>query len=92
MKAAMAKYRIDYNTWFSELTLHNGGELAETIEILKKNGYKLVDRDGKARAFTELTKQNLADTFLIFELTDEAKPKPEAEIKTKQIKRSTKKA
>ena len=39
MKAAMAKYRIDYNTWFSELTLHNGGELAETIEILKKNGY-----------------------------------------------------
>lgn len=39
MKAAMAKYRIDYDTWFSELTLHNGGELTETIEILKKNGY-----------------------------------------------------
>jgi hypothetical protein len=39
MKAAMAKYRIDYNTWFSELTLHNGGELQETIDILKKNGY-----------------------------------------------------
>lgn len=39
MKAAMEKYRIDYNTWFSELTLHNGGELQETIEILKKNGY-----------------------------------------------------
>ena len=39
MKAAMKKYRIDYNTWFSELSLHNGGELEETIEILKKNGY-----------------------------------------------------
>ncbi len=39
MKAAMAKYRIDYNTWFSELTLHNGGELKETIDILTKNGY-----------------------------------------------------
>ena len=39
MKAAMEKYRIDYNTWFSELSLHNGGELQETIEILKKNGY-----------------------------------------------------
>ena len=39
MKAAMEKYRIDYNTWFSELSLHNGGELEETIEILKKNGY-----------------------------------------------------
>ena len=39
MKSAMAKYRIDYNTWFSELTLHNGGELKETIDILTKNGY-----------------------------------------------------
>ncbi len=39
MKAAMEKYRIDYNTWFSELTLHNGGELKETIDTLTKNGY-----------------------------------------------------
>ena len=39
MKAAMEKYRIDYNTWFSELSLHKGGELQETIEILKNNGY-----------------------------------------------------
>lgn len=39
MKSAMAKYRIDYDTWFSELTLHNGGELKETIDILTKNGY-----------------------------------------------------
>ena len=45
MKAAMEKYRIDYNTWFSELTLHNGGELQETIEILKKNGYTY-EKDG----------------------------------------------
>ncbi len=39
MRAAMAKYRINYNTWFMESLLHNGGELQETIEILKKNGY-----------------------------------------------------
>lgn len=39
MKAAMEKYRIDYDTWFSELTLHNGGELQQTIEILKSNGF-----------------------------------------------------
>lgn len=45
MKAAMAKYRIDYNTWFSELSLHNGGELRETIDILKKNGYTY-EKDG----------------------------------------------
>ena len=45
MKATMAKYRINYNTWFSELTLHNGGELLETIEILKKNGHTY-EKDG----------------------------------------------
>ena len=45
MKAAMAKYRINYNTWFSELSLHNGGELQETIEILKKNGHTY-EKDG----------------------------------------------
>lgn len=45
MKDAMAKYRIDYDTWFSELSLHNGGELAETVEILKKNGYTY-EKDG----------------------------------------------
>ncbi len=45
MHAAMEKYRIDYNTWFMESTLHNGGELKETIEILKKNGYTY-EKDG----------------------------------------------
>ena len=45
MKAAMAKYRINYDTWFSELTLHNGGELEETIEILKNNGHTY-EKDG----------------------------------------------
>ena len=45
MKSAMAKYRIDYDTWFSELSLHNGEELKETIEILKNNGYTY-EKDG----------------------------------------------
>ncbi len=45
MHAAMEKYRIDYDTWFMESTLHNGGELKETIEILKKNGYTY-EKDG----------------------------------------------
>lgn len=45
MKGAMNKYRIDYNTWFLESTLHNGGELKETIEILKNNGYTY-EKDG----------------------------------------------
>ena len=45
MKGAMEKYRIGYDLWFSELSLHNGGELEETIEILKKNGHTY-EKDG----------------------------------------------
>lgn len=45
MKSAMAKYRIDYDLWFSELTLHNGGELKETIDILTEKGYTY-EKDG----------------------------------------------
>ena len=45
MKKAMAKYRIDYDTWFSELTLHNGGELKEVIDILSEKGYTY-EKDG----------------------------------------------
>jgi len=45
MKKAMEKYRIDYDLWFSELTLHNGGELQETIDILTKGGYTY-EKDG----------------------------------------------
>ena len=45
MKGAMEKYRIDYDLWFSELSLHNGDELQETIDILKKNGHTY-EKDG----------------------------------------------
>lgn len=45
MKNAMEKYRIDYDLWFSELTLHNGGELQETIDILTERGYTY-EKDG----------------------------------------------
>ena len=45
MKAAMNKYRIDYDLWFSELSLHNGTELNETLDILKNGGYTY-EKDG----------------------------------------------
>nr|PZM90279.1 MAG: arginine--tRNA ligase [[Clostridium] cellulosi] len=41
----LLKYRIEYDVWFRESTLHNDGEVAETIEILKKNGYTY-EKDG----------------------------------------------
>ncbi len=45
MRKAMDKYRIEYDLWFSELSLHKGGELAETIELLKNAGYTY-EKDG----------------------------------------------
>ena len=37
MKENMSKYRIEYDTWFLESQLHKG-EIADVIELLKKNG------------------------------------------------------
>ena len=38
MKADMEKYRIHYDQWFCESQLHNNGEVADTIAILKDKG------------------------------------------------------
>jgi len=35
----LGKYRITYNTWFKESTLHNNGETNRIIELLKESGY-----------------------------------------------------
>lgn len=39
LESDLLKYRIKYNTWFKESTLHNDGSVAEIIELLKKSGY-----------------------------------------------------
>lgn len=38
MQEDIAKYRIEYDTWFFESILHNDGELRDTIDILKSKG------------------------------------------------------
>ncbi|MEE1138843.1 MAG: arginine--tRNA ligase [Acutalibacteraceae bacterium] len=45
MKDNLTKYRIEYDTWFLESTLHNGGELAETLDIMKNKGLTY-EKDG----------------------------------------------
>lgn len=35
----LLKYRIEYNTWFKESTLHESGETAKIIELLKQSGH-----------------------------------------------------
>ena len=45
MKTDLKKYRIVYDNWFLESTLHNDGELDETIQILKDRGMTY-EKDG----------------------------------------------
>ncbi|MBQ8793737.1 MAG: arginine--tRNA ligase, partial [Clostridia bacterium] len=39
LKDDLGKYRIKYDTWFRESTLHNNGEAARIIELLKQSGH-----------------------------------------------------
>ncbi len=39
LKNDLLKYRITYDTWFKESSLHESGETARIIELLKESGY-----------------------------------------------------
>lgn len=41
----LLKYRIKFDTWFKESTLHNDGSVKEIVDILTKNGYTY-EQDG----------------------------------------------
>jgi len=45
LKTDLLKYRIEYNTWFRESTLHEGGETARIIELLKQSGHTYTEDD-----------------------------------------------
>ena len=45
LKNDLAKYRITYDTWFKESSLHQSGETDRIIELLKKSGYTY-EQDG----------------------------------------------
>ncbi len=45
LKDDLLKYRIEYNTWFKESTLHNNGEAARIIELLKQSGHTYYQED-----------------------------------------------
>ncbi|SDO04177.1 arginine--tRNA ligase [Acetanaerobacterium elongatum] len=54
LKADLAKYRINYDVWFFESTLHQSGAVKKVVDILTKNGYTY-EKEGalwyKATAF-----------------------------------------
>ena len=39
LKTDLLKYRIEYNTWFKESSLHENGETTKIIELLKNSGH-----------------------------------------------------
>ena len=41
----LLKYRIEYNTWFKESTLHANGETARIIQLLKDSGHTYTEED-----------------------------------------------
>lgn len=45
IKEGLQSYGINFDVWFSEQTLHKSGEVAQTIELLRKNGCT-VENDG----------------------------------------------
>lgn len=45
MKDDLKKYRIEYDRWFLESSLHNDGELQETLDLLTERGYTY-EKDG----------------------------------------------
>lgn len=45
LKTDLENYRINYDVWFNESTIHENGEVAETIELLKKSKYTY-EKDG----------------------------------------------
>ncbi len=45
LKRDLEKYRINYDVWFPESTIHANGEVAQTIELLKKSGLTY-EKDG----------------------------------------------
>ena len=39
MKSDLQRYKIDYDTWFYESTLHDSGYVAETVQMLTDKGF-----------------------------------------------------
>ena len=41
----LLKYRIEYNTWFKESSLHANGEAMKIVELLKESGHTYMQED-----------------------------------------------
>ena len=79
MHEILSKYRIEYDTWFKESTLHNGTELRDTIELLKEKGltyeldgalwYKNIEVQTKRLLAQGKTQEEIDKTIAMYEET-----------------------
>ena len=51
MKTDLQRYKIDYDNWFYESTLHESGYVAETVQMLTERGWTY-EKDGALRLKT----------------------------------------
>ena len=59
MKTDLQRYKIDYDTWFYESTLHESGYVAETVQMLSDKGWTY-EKDGAVWLKTaDIMRQNL---------------------------------
>ena len=59
MKTDLARYKIEYDNWFYESSLHESGYVAETVELLAEKGWTY-EKDGALWLKTaEIMRQNL---------------------------------
>lgn len=73
LKDDLAKYRIEYDTWFLESTLHQSGEVSKVISLLKEKGCTYESEGAlwfKATAFGAdqdfvLVRQNGVPTYVV---------------------------
>jgi len=45
LKDDLLKYRIEYDTWFKESTLHKSGDAMKIVELLKESGHTYMQED-----------------------------------------------
>ena len=67
LQKTLSDYRIDYDVWFHESTLHESGKVSDAIDMLKKSGITY-EKDGalwiKSSEFCE-DKENAKDDVLV---------------------------
>ena len=59
MKADLQRYKINYDTWFYESSLHNSGAVAETARLLTERGYTYEKEGALWLKTAEIIRENL---------------------------------